>query len=99
NATQVHYPDGGQLIHELFEEQVRTRPDAVAVVYESTQLSYAELNRRANQVSHRLLREGVRPDDRVGLCVERSLEMMVGMLGILKSGAGYVPLDPSYPVE
>ncbi|WP_323145155.1 non-ribosomal peptide synthetase, partial [Massilia phyllosphaerae] len=75
------------------------QPEATAVVYEQDSLTYAELNRRANQVAHRLLSLGVKPDDRVAICVERSLEMVVGLLGILKAGAAYVPLDPAYPHE
>ena len=74
-------------------------PHAVAVVYEGRELSYGELNRRANQLAHYLRELGVEPDDRVAICVERGLEMMVGLLGILKAGGAYVPLDPAYPVE
>ncbi len=73
-------------------------PDAVAVVYEGEQVSYAEFNRRANRVAHRLRTLGVKADDRVAICAERSVEMVVGLLGILKSGI-VVPLDPSYPAE
>ncbi|WP_454259346.1 AMP-binding protein [Pseudoxanthomonas mexicana] len=79
--------------------QVARTPDAVAVVYEGEQVSYAELNRRANRVAHRLRTLGVKADDRVAICAERSVEMVVGLLGILKSGGAYVPLDPSYPAE
>ncbi|WP_446033163.1 amino acid adenylation domain-containing protein [Pseudomonas frederiksbergensis] len=86
-------------IHGLFEAQAIAQPDAVAVVFEDQTLTYGELNARANQVAHRLLLLGIRPDDRVAICVERGLEMIVGLLGILKSGAGYVPLDPAYPAE
>ena len=84
-------------IHELFEEQVRQRPDALALVHESGGLTYAELNRRANQLAHRLIEQGVGPEVRVGLCIERSAEMVIGLLGILKAGGCYVPLDPDYP--
>ena len=84
---------------ELFEEQVSRTPDAVAVVYEETQLTYAELNARANQLARYLRRQGVDLDARVGLCLERSLDLVVGMLGVLKAGAAYVPLDPQYPTE
>jgi len=69
------------------------------VVYEDEQLSYRELNARANQLGHYLRNLGVKPDERVGICVERGLEMVVGLLAILKAGGAYVPLDPGYPVE
>ena len=87
------------LIHEQFEACVAANPDATAVVFESQSLSYAELNERANRLAHYLVAQGVRPDDRVAICVERGLDMIVGLLGILKSGAGYVPLDPAHPPE
>ncbi|MEE4150888.1 syringopeptin non-ribosomal peptide synthetase SypC, partial [Pseudomonas viridiflava] len=86
-------------IHQQFEARAAERPDAVALVFEEQTLSYGELNARANQVAHRLLAHGVQPDDRVAICVERGPAMIIGLLGILKSGAGYVPLDPSYPLE
>jgi non-ribosomal peptide synthetase component F len=98
NATRVSYPQEA-LVHELFEAQARRQPDAIAVVYEDQQLSYGELNRRANQLAHYLIECGVKPDTRVGLCVDRSVEMLIGVLGILKAGGAYVPLDPSYPAE
>ena len=98
NATARYYPRD-VLIHELFEQQVTRTPDAVAVVFEGRQLSYAELNSQANQLAHYLLKKGVQPDDRVAICVERSLDMIVGLLGILKAGGAYVPLDPAYPVD
>ena len=98
NATEAEYPRE-QLVHELFEEQVEKTPDAVAVVYEDATLSYGELNRRANQLAHYLRELGVEPDQRVAICVERSLEMVVGLLGVLKAGGAYVPLDPAYPIE
>ena len=85
-------------VHELFEKQVERTPDAVAVVFEEQQLTYRELNRRANQLAHHLRTLGVGPEVLVGICVERSFEMVVGLLGILKAGGSYVPLDPSYPV-
>src|SRR6266545_1462431 len=98
NATEAEY--ASQLcIHELFEEQVRKSPDAVAVVCGDESLSYAGLNEQANQLAHYLIGLGVKPDDRVGICVERSLGMVVGLLGILKAGGAYVPLDPAYPSE
>jgi amino acid adenylation domain-containing protein/FkbM family methyltransferase len=86
-------------LHELFEVQVKRTPDAVAVVHEGKLLSYDELNRKANQLAHHLQTLGVGPETLVGLCVERSLEMIVGLLGILKAGGAYLPLDPQYPQE
>ncbi|MEO8381792.1 MAG: amino acid adenylation domain-containing protein, partial [Acidobacteriota bacterium] len=97
NTTEVAYPD--KFIHELFEQQAAARPDAVAVVFEEQSLSYGELNARANQLAHELIALGVQPDDRVAICVERGLEMVVGLLGILKGGGAYLPLDPAYPNE
>ncbi len=96
--TQVDYP-ADKCIHQLFEEQVERTPNDVAVVFEEQQLTYNELNRRANQLAHYLQSLGVKPDELVGICVERSLEMIVGLLGILKAGGAYVPLDPDYPQE
>ena len=96
NETKTDYPANAP-IHELFEAQARRTPDAVAVEYEGRQLTYGELNARANQVAHYLARHGVGPDLMVGICVERSLDMVVGILGILKAGGAYVPLDPDYP--
>ncbi|MBW4629686.1 MAG: amino acid adenylation domain-containing protein [Brasilonema octagenarum HA4186-MV1] len=98
NNTQVDYRID-KCIHQLFEEQVQRTPDAVAVVFEDQQLTYYELNYRANQLAHYLQSLGVKPDVLVGLCVERSLSMVVGLLGILKAGGAYVPLDPDYPTE
>jgi len=98
NATGADYPRD-RCIHELFSEQVMRTPDAVAVVYEGGGVSYGELDRRANQVAHHLRGLGVGAEAVVGLCVERSLEMVVGLLGILKAGGAYLPLDPSYPPE
>ena len=98
NATEAASPTD-RCIHELFEERVAIAPDAVAVVYEHAQLTYGELNARANRLARHLRRLGVVPDTRVAICVERSLEMMVGLLAVLKAGGAYVPLDPSYPVE
>ena len=83
----------------MFETQVARTPDAVAVVCGDESLTYRELNRRANQVAHYLRALGVGPEVLVGLCIERSLAMVVGLLGILKAGAAYVPLDPTYPPE
>jgi amino acid adenylation domain-containing protein/non-ribosomal peptide synthase protein (TIGR01720 family) len=98
NDTQTDYPQG-KCIHQLFEEWVEQTPDAVAVVFENQQLTYRELNDRANQVAHHLQNLGVKPDVLVGICVERSIEMIVGLLGILKAGGAYVPLDPTYPSD
>jgi amino acid adenylation domain-containing protein len=98
NDTAAPYPHD-QLIHQLFEAQAAVRPDAVAVVYQDQQLTYDQLNRRANQLAHHLLGLGVQPDDRVAIYAERSLDMIVGLLGILKAGGAYVPLDPSYPTD
>ncbi|NEQ67784.1 MAG: amino acid adenylation domain-containing protein, partial [Symploca sp. SIO2D2] len=98
NSTATEYPDS-QCIHQLFESQVERNPDAVAVVFEEQQLTYQELNDRANQLAHYLQGLGVRSEVLVGLCIERSLDMIVGLLGILKAGGAYVPLDPAYPQE
>ncbi|MEQ1975256.1 amino acid adenylation domain-containing protein [Xenorhabdus sp. SGI240] len=98
NDTALTYPQD-KLIHQLFEQHAESMPDAIALVYQDTQLSYAELNQRANQLAHSLIAFGIRPDDRVALCVGRSPDMIMGMLGILKTGAGYVPFDPEYPAE
>ena len=86
-------------IHELFAQQALRTPDALALVCDEQQLSYGELERRANQLARWLQRQGVGPEGLVGLCVERSLEMVIGVLGILKAGGAYVPLDPAYPQE
>jgi amino acid adenylation domain-containing protein len=98
NDTARKYPQD-KCIHQLFEEQVAKTPDAIAVVFEQEELTYQQLNQRANQLAHHLQTLGVKPEVLVGICVERSLEMMVGLLGILKAGGAYVPLDPSYPAE
>lgn len=98
NKTQTEYPQS-QCIHQLFETQVEQTPDAVAVVFEDQQITYQELNIRANQLAHHLQALGVKPEVPVGICVERSLEMVVGLLAILKAGGAYVPLDPAYPQE
>ncbi|MEK4745649.1 MULTISPECIES: amino acid adenylation domain-containing protein [unclassified Bacillus (in: firmicutes)] len=86
-------------IHELFEQQAMIYPNSIAVTYEKGKVTYSELNERANQLAHYLQKKGVGPDTLVGLCVERSLEMIVGILGILKAGGAYVPLDPTYPEQ
>ncbi len=86
-------------IHQLFEQQVEKTPDAVAVFHDDARLTYDELNRRANRLAHYLIKQGVGPEVRVGICVERSPDMMVGIMGILKAGGAYVPLDPAYPKD
>ncbi|HVG45013.1 MAG TPA: amino acid adenylation domain-containing protein, partial [Longimicrobium sp.] len=98
NATEAAYPREA-CVHELVEAQVERTPGAVAVVFEGERVTYAELNARANRLAHHLRALGVDPDGRVGICVERSVEMVVGLLGILKAGGAYVPLDASYPVD
>ncbi|MBD1922211.1 amino acid adenylation domain-containing protein [Funiculus sociatus GB2-A5] len=85
--------------HQLFEAQVEQSPDAIALIFQNQQLTYRELNIRANQLAHHLQQLGVVPDVLVGICVERSVDMIVGLLGILKAGGAYLPLDPSYPQE
>src|ERR1051325_4916158 len=98
NQTATDFPRD-TCLHELIEAQVERSPESVAVVFDDRQLSYRELNEQANQLAHYLREQGVRTDSPVGLCVERSLEMVVGIVGILKAGGGYVPLEPSYPRE
>ena len=98
NHTQVEYPQN-QCFHQLFEAQVEKTPNAVAVVFKNQQLTYRQLNQRANQLAHYLQKLGVKPEFKVGLCFERSPEMIVGLLGILKAGGAYLPLDPTYPQE
>ena len=98
NATQTDYPRD-RSIHQLFEAQLERAPDAIAVMFENNNFTYRELNRRANQLAHYLQKLGVSPDVLVGICVERSIEMVVALLGILKAGGAYVPLDPAYPPE
>jgi natural product biosynthesis luciferase-like monooxygenase protein len=98
NATGAEYPRV-RCIHRLFEEQVARTPDATALVFDEQELSYAELNARANRLAAQLREQGVGPDVLVGVCVERSLEMMIGLLAIHKAGGAYVPLDPTYPKE
>ncbi|MDY7534219.1 amino acid adenylation domain-containing protein [Pseudomonas sp. Bout1] len=98
NATDVAY-NLDQTLHGMFEAQVERTPDALAVKAGARCLTYAELNQRANQLAHHLRELGVQPDSRVAICVERGLEMVVGLFAILKAGGGYVPLDPAYPLE
>lgn len=97
NQTQVEFAQVS--IHQLFEAQVEQTPDAIAVVFEDKQLTYRELNDKANQLANDLYALGVEPDVLVGICVDRSLEMIIGILAILKAGGAYVPLDPAYPQE
>src|ERR1700722_9719875 len=95
-------------LHELFEQQVQRTPSATAVEHafenhgvenKDWQLTYGDLNRRSNQLAHYLRESGVKPETRVAICVERSMEMIVALLAVLKAGAAYVPLDPRYPAE
>lgn len=97
NNTQIDIPQ--KCIHQLFEEQVQSTPDNIAVVYEEQQLTYTELNQRANQLAHYLQTLGVKPEVLVGIAVERSLDMIVGILGILKAGGAYLFIDPALPKE
>jgi amino acid adenylation domain-containing protein len=98
NNTRADYPIH-HCFHQLFEDQAARTPDKIAVSFEDQQLTYSQLNARANQLAHYLRQRGVGPEVLVGICVERSLEMMIGLLGILKAGGAYVPLDPAYPKE
>ncbi|WP_431357564.1 amino acid adenylation domain-containing protein, partial [Pseudomonas putida] len=98
NHTQAAYPNE-RSIHSLIEAQVFATPDAPALVFGEQTLSYVELNRRANQLAHKLRELGVGPDALVGIAMERSLEMVIGLLGIVKAGGAYVPLDPEYPQD
>ncbi|NEP67760.1 non-ribosomal peptide synthetase [Moorena sp. SIO3A5] len=98
NNTKTDYPTD-KCIHQLFEEQVENNPDAIAVVFEEQKLTYSQLNSKANQLAHYLQKLGVSPETLVGICVERSVEMVVGLLAILKAGGAYVPLDPNYPTS
>jgi amino acid adenylation domain-containing protein len=98
NATQTDYPRT-KCIHQLFEEQVELTGEAIALAFEQHQLTYRELNQRANQVAHYLITLGVKADDLVGIAIDRSLETIIGILGILKAGGAYLPLDLAYPAE
>lgn len=98
NETQTNFPES-DCIHQLFEKWVEQKPEAIAVIFENQELTYQQLNARANQLAHYLQEMGVGLEVLVGVCVERSLETIVGLLGILKAGGAYVPLDPSYPKE
>jgi amino acid adenylation domain-containing protein/FkbM family methyltransferase len=98
NETGSQYAKD-KCVHQIFEEQSYKLPEAVALIYEDEQLTYEELNRRANQVAHYLLKLGVAPEVSVGICMDRSPDMVVALLGILKAGGAYVPLDPNYPKD
>ena len=98
NQTAAAYPSD-LCIHQLFEAQVERTPEAVAVVYKGQELTYRGLNERANQVAHYLQKQGVGPETLVSICIERSMDMAIGLLGILKAGGAYLPLDPAYPSE
>ncbi|MDE9441898.1 amino acid adenylation domain-containing protein [Xenorhabdus bovienii] len=98
NKTDKPFPQHA-LIHQLFEQQVERTPDAIALICGDKALSYTELNQQANRLAHALIKAGIRPDNRVAICMERSLDMVIGLLGILKAGAAYVPLDPEYPTD
>ncbi|WP_130908985.1 non-ribosomal peptide synthetase, partial [Pseudomonas antarctica] len=98
NQSPAHDCDTA-LIHRQVETHAAAQPEAIALRFEHLRLTYRQLNERANQVAHRLLAQGVRPDDRVAICVARGPQMIIGLLGILKAGAGYVPIDPAYPLE
>jgi len=98
NATARDYPQN-QWVHHLIEAQAERQPQATALVFAEQRIDYAELNRRANRLAHRLIEAGVGPDVRVGLAVERSFDMVIGLLAVLKAGGAYVPLDPDYPRE
>ncbi len=96
NQTERNYPEGF-CVHELFDIQVEKTPHAVAVIIDERQLTYEELNNQSNQLAHYLIDLGVKPDTSVGILVERSFELAIGVIGILKAGGSYVPLDPNYP--
>src|SRR6476661_2047409 len=98
NQTATNYPLD-KCVHELFEAQVQRTPEAGAVVCSTEELTYRELDDRPNHLAQRLIQQGVGPETLVGLCVERTAEMVVGLLGILKAGGAYVPLEPSLPPE
>jgi len=96
NQTDTDFP-GEICLHQLFEKQAAQYPEKIAVIYNKNQLKYRELNRRANQIANYLIQKGVQPNDLVGIYLDRSVEMVVAMIGVLKSGAAYVPIDPAYP--
>jgi len=98
NNTQAEYPKDKSIV-ELFLQQVKRNPEAIAIVFENEQLTYKELNGRSNQLARYLQKNGVKAETLVPICVERSLEMVIGILGIMKAGGAYVPLDPEYPAD
>ncbi|MEH2327802.1 non-ribosomal peptide synthetase [Nostoc sp.] len=98
NQTRANYPQDA-FLHQLFEQQVQLIPDSLALIHQSEELTYRQLNHRVNQLAHYLQKQGVTKETLVALCLERSLDMVVGILAILKAGGAYIPLDPSYPVE
>ena len=98
NETTAEYPHD-RCVHQLFEAQVKLSPDEVAIIFRGEKLTFRELNRRSNQLAHHLRSLGVGPEVLVGICMDRSIDMMVGLLGILKAGGAYVPLDPAFPRE
>src|SRR5205085_3659141 len=98
NDTAVDYPRDLPL-NKFIEDQVARTSEAVAVVYETEQLTYSQLNGRANQLAQRLRKLGVGPDVLVGVCADRSVEMVIALLGVMKAGGAYVPLDPEYPLD
>ena len=98
NETQANYPTH-QCIHQLFEAQVERTPDAIAVTFAEQQLTYQDLSDRANQLANHLQTQGVAPEVRVGICLDRSIDLLIAVLGVLKAGGTYVPLDPNYPAE
>jgi non-ribosomal peptide synthetase component F len=98
NATQTQYPEDKTIL-DLFAQQVNKSPNSTSVVYENQSLSFQELDEKSNQLANYLIELGVKPDSLVAICMERSLEMMVGILGILKANAAYVPIDPDYPQQ
>ncbi|WP_194274092.1 non-ribosomal peptide synthetase [Variovorax paradoxus] len=98
-SVNAQQEPGAELVHDSIARHALQQPDATALLFDETSLSFGELNARANRLAHRLIALGVRPDMRVGIVMERSLEMVVGILGILKAGGAYLPLDPEYPVQ
>ncbi len=98
NQTEINYPKNSCL-HHLFEKQVEKTPDTVALEFENDKLTYSQLNEKANNLAFYLQKSGVKPNDLVAICMERSIEMVIGLLAILKVGGTYIPLDPAYPQE
>ncbi|KAA1242340.1 non-ribosomal peptide synthetase [Aquimarina sp. RZ0] len=98
NTSYVEYPRDKTII-DVFEEQVKRFPDTIAVVFNDKKLTYKELDKRSNQLAHYLIKQGIKDEDLIGICIERSLEMIIGILGILKAGGVYVPMDPDYPSD